>query len=134
MATEQAAGQIYKAEIIADLQAQGEAEVSYYTIGQFTDLCRGPHVASTADLRSAGFLVHRLAGAYWRGSENNPMLQRIYATSFPKKAMLDDYLNKLEEAKKRDHRRLGKELGLFVVMDEGPGFPFFLPKGMALRN
>ncbi|HBK54411.1 MAG TPA: threonine--tRNA ligase, partial [Syntrophomonas wolfei] len=75
-----------------------------------------------------------LAGAYWRGSEKNPMLQRVYATSFPKKSMLDDYLQKLEEAKKRDHRRLGRELGLFVVLDEGPGFPFFLPKGMVLRN
>lgn len=120
----------YKVELIKDLPE--DAIISVYEHGDFFDLCAGPHVPSTGSIKSLKLMS--LAGAYWRGSENNPMLQRIYATSFPKKAMLDDYLNKLEEAKKRDHRRLGKELGLFVVMDEGPGFPFFLPKGMALRN
>lgn len=120
----------YKVELIQDLPE--DAVISTYQQGDFIDLCAGPHVPSTGKLKALKLMS--LAGAYWRGSEANPMLQRIYATSFPKKAMLDDYLYKLEEAKKRDHRRLGKELGLFVVLDEGPGFPFFLPKGMVLRN
>jgi threonyl-tRNA synthetase len=103
-----------------------------YQQGEFTDLCAGPHVPSTGTLKA--FKIMSLAGAYWRGDEHNKMLQRIYATSFPKQALLDNYLNKLEEAKKRDHRKLGRELGLFVLLDEGPGFPFFMPKGMILRN
>ncbi|HPF44375.1 MAG TPA: threonine--tRNA ligase [Syntrophomonadaceae bacterium] len=120
----------YKVELIRDLPE--DAVITVYEQGEFADLCAGPHVPSTGKLKNIKLMS--LAGAYWRGNENNPMLQRIYATSFPEKAMLDDYLKKLEEAKKRDHRRLGKELGLFVVLDEGPGFPFFMPKGMILRN
>ncbi|MDD2621257.1 MAG: threonine--tRNA ligase [Syntrophomonadaceae bacterium] len=120
----------YKVELIEDLPE--DAAISFYQQGEFVDLCAGPHIPSTGRLKA--IKIMSLAGAYWRGSEKNPMLQRIYATSFPKKAMLDDYLFKLEEAKKRDHRRLGRELGLFVLLDEGPGFPFFLPKGMILRN
>jgi len=120
----------YKVELIQDLPE--DAVISIYEQGEFVDLCAGPHVPSTGKLKAVKIMS--LAGAYWRGSEKNKMLQRIYATSFPKQAMLDDYLNKLEEAKKRDHRKLGKELGLFVLLDEGPGFPFFLPKGMVLRN
>lgn len=123
-------GEIYKVELIEDLPE--DAIISFYEQGDFIDLCAGPHVPSTGRLKAIKLMS--LAGAYWRGNEKNKMLQRIYATSFPKKAMLDDYLNKLEEAKKRDHRKLGKELGLFVLLDEGPGFPFFLPKGMVLRN
>lgn len=120
----------YKVELIQDLPE--DAVISLYQQGEFVDLCAGPHVPSTARLKAIKLLS--LAGAYWRGSEDRQMLQRIYATSFPKKSMLDDYLHKLEDAKRRDHRRLGRELGLFVVLDEGPGFPFFLPKGMILRN
>ena len=120
----------YKVELIEDLPA--DAVISLYQQGEFVDLCAGPHVPATGKLKAVKLMS--LAGAYWRGSEKNKMLQRIYATSFPKQALLDDYLNKLEEAKKRDHRKLGKELGLFVLLDEGPGFPFFLPKGMVLRN
>jgi len=120
----------YKVELIQDLPE--DAVISIYEQGEFVDLCAGPHVPSTGKLKAVKIMS--LAGAYWRGSEKNKMLQRIYATSFPKQALLDDYLNKLEEAKKRDHRKLGKELGLFVLLDEGPGFPFFLPKGMVLRN
>ncbi len=120
----------YKVELIQDLPE--DATISLYQQGEFTDLCAGPHVPSTGKLKAMKLMS--LAGAYWRGREDNPMLQRIYATSFPKKSMLDDYLHKLEEAKKRDHRRLGRELGLFTIADEGPGFPFFMPKGMILRN
>ena len=109
-----------------------DAVISFYQQGEFTDLCAGPHLPSTGRVKS--FKVMNLAGAYWRGDETKPMLQRIYATSFPKKTQLDDHINKLEEAKKRDHRRLGRELGLFALVDEGPGFPIFLPKGMILRN
>lgn len=123
-------GEKYKVELINDLPE--DAVISFYQQGEFIDLCAGPHLPSTG--RVNAFKLISLAGAYWRGSEKNPMLQRIYATSFPKKSMLDDYLTKLEEAKKRDHRKLGKELGLFVLLEEGPGFPFFLPKGMILRN
>ncbi|HRW12009.1 MAG TPA: threonine--tRNA ligase [Syntrophomonas sp.] len=123
-------GEIYKVELIEDLPE--DAIISFYEQGDFVDLCAGPHVPSTGRLKAIKLMS--LAGAYWRGNENNKMLQRIYATSFPKQAQLDDYLHKLEEAKKRDHRKLGKELGLFVLLDEGPGFPFFLPKGMVLRN
>ena len=120
----------FKVELIQALPE--EATISIYQQGEFVDLCAGPHVPSTGKLKAIKLMS--LAGAYWRGSEKNPMLQRGYATSFPKKSMLDDYLYKLEEAKKRDHRRLGRELGLFTIVDEGPGFPFFMPKGMILRN
>jgi threonyl-tRNA synthetase len=123
-------GEEYKVELIEDLPE--DALISLYQQGEFVDLCAGPHVPSTGRIKAVKLMS--LAGAYWRGSEANPMLQRIYATSFPKKALLDDYLHKLEEAKKRDHRKLGRELGLFVVVDEGPGFPLFLPKGMIIRN
>ena len=120
----------YKVELIEDLP--GDAVISFYSQGEFTDLCAGPHLMTTKPVKA--FKLTSLAGAYWRGSEKNKMLQRIYGTAFPKKAELDEYLTMLEEAKKRDHRRLGKELGLFMVRDEGPGFPFFLPKGMVLKN
>ncbi|NMC26992.1 MAG: threonine--tRNA ligase [Syntrophomonadaceae bacterium] len=120
----------YKVELIEALPE--DAIISVYQQGEFVDLCAGPHLPSTGRVKAIKLMS--VAGAYWRGNENNKMLQRIYATSFPKKAMLDDYLHKLEEAKKRDHRKLGRELGLFVLLDEGPGFPFFLPKGMILRN
>lgn len=125
-----AKGEIYKVELINDLPE--DAEISTYKQGDFLDLCAGPHLPSTEKIKA--FKIMSIAGAYWRGSEKNKMLQRIYATSFPKKAQLDSYLNMLEEAKKRDHRKLGQELELFTIMEEGPGFPFFLPKGMILRN
>ena len=120
----------YKVELIEDLPE--DAVISCYTQGDFTDLCAGPHVASTGKMKA--FKLQSIAGAYWRGDEKNKMLQRIYGTAFEKKEELDAYLHMLEEAAKRDHRKLGKELGLFVIKEEGPGFPFFLPKGMALRN
>lgn len=124
------AGEKYKVEIIKDLPE--DAVISCYRQGDFVDLCAGPHVPSTGKIKSAKLMS--LAGAYWRGSEKNKMLQRIYGTSFPKKSMLDEYIFRLEEAKKRDHRKLGAELELFSMQDEGPGFPFFHPKGMILRN
>ena len=120
----------YKVELIEDLPE--DAVISCYAQGDFTDLCAGPHVASTGKVKA--FKLQSIAGAYWRGDEKNKMLQRIYGTAFEKKEELDAYLHLLEEAAKRDHRKLGKELGLFVIKEEGPGFPFFLPKGMALRN
>ena len=120
----------YKVELIEDLPE--DAVISFYSQGEFTDLCAGPHLMTTKPVKA--FKLTSLAGAYWRGSEKNKMLQRIYGTAFPKKAELDEYLTMLEEAKKRDHRKLGKELGLFMMRDEGPGFPFFLPKGMVLKN
>ena len=120
----------YKVELIEDLPE--DAVISCYAQGDFIDLCAGPHVASTGKVKA--FKLQSIAGAYWRGDENNKMLQRIYGTAFEKKEELDAYLHLLEEAAKRDHRKLGKELGLFVIKEEGPGFPFFLPKGMALRN
>ena len=123
-------GQSYKVELIRDLPE--DAVISFYKQGDLVDLCAGPHLPSTGRVKA--FKLLSVAGAYWRGSEKNKMLQRIYATAFDKKADLDEYLKLLEEAKKRDHRRLGRELGLFTLMDEGPGFPFFLPKGMVLRN
>ncbi|MEE0777150.1 MAG: threonine--tRNA ligase [Bacillota bacterium] len=123
-------GEKYKVELINDLPE--DAEISTYQQGNFLDLCAGPHLPSTEKIKA--FKIMSIAGAYWRGSEKNKMLQRIYATSFPKKAQLDEYLHLLEEAKKRDHRKLGQELELFTIMEEGPGFPFFLPKGMILRN
>ena len=120
----------YKVELIQDLPE--DAVISCYSQGDFIDLCAGPHVASTGKVKA--FKLQSIAGAYWRGDEKNKMLQRIYGTAFEKKEELDAYLHMLEEAAKRDHRKLGKELGLFVIKEEGPGFPFFLPKGMALRN
>lgn len=120
----------YKVELIQDLPE--DAVISCYSQGDFIDLCAGPHVASTGKVKA--FKLQSIAGAYWRGDEKNKMLQRIYGTAFEKKEELDAYLHLLEEAAKRDHRKLGKELGLFVIKEEGSGFPFFLPKGMALRN
>ena len=120
----------YKVELIEDLPE--DAVISCYAQGDFIDLCAGPHVAFTGKVKA--FKLQSIAGAYWRGDEKNKMLQRIYGTAFEKKEELDAYLHMLEEAAKRDHRKLGKELGLFVIKEEGPGFPFFLPKGMALRN
>jgi threonyl-tRNA synthetase len=123
-------GEKYKVELIEDLPE--DAQISTYYQGDFVDLCAGPHVSSTGKIKAVKLM--NLAGAYWRGSEKNKMLQRIYGTSFSKKSELEEYLFRLEEAKKRDHRKLGQELKLFTVMDEGPGFPFFFPKGMVLRN
>ena len=120
----------YKVELIEDLPE--DAEISFYQQGEFVDLCAGPHLMSTKPVKA--FKLTSLAGAYWRGSEKNKMLTRIYGTSFTKKADLDEYITRLEEAKKRDHRKLGKELGLLMMREEGPGFPFFLPKGMVLKN
>ena len=120
----------YKVELIEDLPE--DAVISFYRQGEFTDLCAGPHLMSTKPVKA--FKLTSLAGAYWRGSEKNKMLQRVYGTAFTKKADLDEHLTMIEEAKKRDHRKLGKELGLFMMCEEGPGFPFFLPKGMVLKN
>ena len=121
----------YKVELIEDLP-EGE-EISFYRQGDFTDLCAGPHLMNTKEVGMA-YKLTSIAGAYWRGDEHNKMLTRIYATAFGKKEELEAYLTMLEEAKKRDHRKLGKELGLFMMHDAGPGFPFFLPKGMVLKN
>ncbi len=123
-------GEPYKVELINDLP-EGEI-ISFYKQGEFVDLCAGPHVPSTSYVKA--FKLLSVAGAYWRGNEKNKMLQRIYGTSFTKKSELDEYVLMLEEAKKRDHRKLGKELNLFTFMEEGPGFPFFLPKGVTLKN
>ncbi len=120
----------YKVELIEDLP-EGE-EISFYKQGEFTDLCAGPHLMSTGKVKAVKILSS--SGAYWRGDEHNKMLQRIYAISFPKASQVEEYVNLLEEAKKRDHKKLGKELELFMLAPEGPGFPFFLPKGMVLRN
>ncbi len=124
------AGEPYKVELINDLP-EGEV-ISFYRQGEFVDLCAGPHLMSTKPVEAVKLLS--AAGAYWKGSEKNKMLSRIYATAFTKKSELNEHLEKLEEAKKRDHRKLGRELELFTILDEGPGFPFFLPKGMELRN
>ena len=121
----------YKVELIEDL-GEGE-EISFYKQGEFTDLCAGPHLMNTKEVGKA-YKLTSLAGAYWRGDEHNKMLTRIYATAFSKKEELEAYLTMIEEAKKRDHRKLGRELGLFMMHDAGPGFPFFLPKGMTLKN
>lgn len=120
----------YKVELVEDLPE--DAEISFYSQGEFTDLCAGPHLMSTKAVKA--FKLTSLAGAYWRGDEKNKMLTRIYGVAYPKKSDLDEYLHMMEEAKKRDHRKLGRELGLFMMCDEGPGFPFFLPKGMVLKN
>lgn len=124
-------GEPYKAELIREHAGKGE-KISFYKQGEFTELCAGPHLLSTGRVRA--FKLTSVAGAYWRGDEKNRMLQRIYGTAFPKQSELDAYLQRLEEAKKRDHRKLGRELKLFALMDEGPGFPFFLPNGMILKN
>lgn len=129
-ALEKMADQPYKLELIKDLAEAGETKVSFYTVGDFTDLCRGPHIENTKDI--GAFKLMKIAGAYWKGSEKNKMLQRIYGTAFETKEQLADYLNLLEEAEKRDHRKLGKELDLFMMHDYAPGIPFFLPKGMQL--
>lgn len=123
-------GEDYKVELINDLPE--DEEISFYEQGEYVDLCAGPHLLSTKNVKA--FKLTSVAGAYWRGNEKNKMLTRIYGTSFPKSSELEEYLTRIEEAKKRDHRKLGKELGLFTMMDEGPGFPFFLPKGMILKN
>lgn len=124
-------GETYKVELIKEHAEKGEP-ISFYKQGEFTELCAGPHLMSTGAVKA--FKLTSCTGAYWRGDEKNKMLQRIYATAFPKAAALEEYLARVEEAKKRDHRKLGKELKLFTMMDEGPGFPFFLPKGMILKN
>ena len=121
----------YKVELCEEHAGKNEP-ISFYKQGEFTDLCAGPHLMSTGYVKA--FKLTSCTGAYWRGSEKNKMLSRIYATAFPKASELEAYLNMIEEAKKRDHRKLGKELELFTIMDEGPGFPFFLPKGMTLKN
>lgn len=123
-------GETYKTEMIQDLP--DEEEISLYRQGEFVDFCAGPHVSNTSVIKT--FKLQSVAGAYWHGDENNQMLTRIYGTSFPKADELEAYLKRMEEARLRDHRKLGKELGLFAIMDEGPGFPFFLPKGMVLKN
>lgn len=123
-------GEPYKVELINDLPE--DATISFYQQGEFVDLCAGHHAPSTKKIKA--IKLTSLAGAYWRGDEKRKMLQRIYGTSFPKKSLLEDHLHRLEEAKKRDHRKLGRELKLFTMMEEGPGFPFFLPKGMIVKN
>ena len=122
----------YKVELIEDLPE--DAVISFYTQGEFTDLCAGPHLDHTGRVKGNAIKLLTTCGAYWRGDSKRKMLQRIYGIAFPKKEELDAYLQRIEEAKKRDHRKLGKELGLFMLTDYGPGFPFFLPKGMVLRN
>ena len=123
-------GETYKVELIENLPA--DAEISFYKQGEYVDLCAGPHIASTKAVKA--FKLTSIAGAYWHGDEKNKMLTRIYGTAFPKASELEEYLQRIEEAKKRDHRKLGKELGLFTMVEEGPGFPVFLPKGMVLKN
>ena len=122
----------FKVELINDLPE--DAAISFYKQGEFTDLCTGPHLDSTGRIKGNAIKLTACNAAYWRGDSNRETLQRIYGIAFPKKDELDEYLAKIEEAKKRDHRKLGKELGLFTLLEEGPGFPFFLPKGMVLRN
>ncbi len=120
----------YKVELINGLPE--DATISFYKQGKFVDLCAGPHMDSTGQIKA--IKLTNVAGAYWRGDVKNKMLQRVYGTSFPSQAELDEYLAKIEEAKKRDHRKIGKEMDLFTIMEKGPGFPFFMPKGMILRN
>ena len=131
MKTLEEQGEIYKVELCKEHADKGE-QISFYKQGDFTDLCAGPHLMNVSAVKA--FKLTSVTGAYWRGDEKNKMLSRIYGTAFPKASELEAYLNMLEEAKKRDHRRLGKDLELFALMEEGPGFPFFLPKGMILRN
>lgn len=123
-------GEDYKVELIEDLPE--DATISFYQQGDFVDLCAGPHMESTGQIKAVK--LQSIAGAYWRGDSDRKMLQRIYGTCFPSQAELDEYIAKLEEAKKRDHRKIGKEMDLFALYDEGPGFPFFMPKGMIIRN
>ena len=130
-AKERMAGQDYKEELIDEHAGNGE-NISFYQQKDFTDLCAGPHLMSTGLVKAVKLTA--ITGAYWRGDASNKMLTRVYGIAFPKQSMLDEHLQMLEEAKKRDHRKLGKELGLFMLRDEGPGFPFFLPKGMVLKN
>ena len=125
-------GEPYKVELIHDLPE--DATISFYKQGEFTDLCAGPHLDSTWRIKGNAIKLTACNAAYWRGDSNRQTLQRIYGIAFPKKDELDEYLARIEEAKKRDHRKLGKELGLFMMTEEGPGFPFFLPKGMTLKN
>ncbi len=125
-------GEPYKVELIHDLPE--DATISFYKQGEFTDLCAGPHLDSTGRIKGNALKLTACNAAYWRGDSNRQTLQRIYGIAFPKKDELDEYLARIEEAKKRDHRKLGKELGLFMMTEEGPGFPFFLPKGMTLKN
>ncbi len=125
-------GEPFKVELIHDLPE--DAVISFYKQGEFTDLCAGPHLDSTGRIKGNAIKLTACNAAYWRGDSNRETLQRIYGIAFPKKDELDEYLKRIEEAKKRDHRKLGKELGLFMLRDEGPGFPFFLPKGMTLKN
>ena len=125
-------GEPYKVELINDLPE--DAVISFYKQGEFTDLCAGPHLDSTGRIKGNAIKLTACNAAYWRGDSNRQTLQRIYGIAFPKKEELDAYLQRIEEAKKRDHRKLGRELGLFMLTDEGPGFPFFLPKGMVLKN
>ena len=122
----------YKVELINDLP--GDAVISFYSQGEFTDLCAGPHLESTGIVNGDGIKLLSCAGAYWRGDSNRESLQRIYGIAFPEKEKLEEYLVQLEEAKRRDHRKIGKEMGLFFLADEGPGFPFFMPKGLVLKN
>lgn len=122
----------YKAELISDLKAKGETLVSFYSVGKFTDLCRGPHVENTGSIKPGSFKLDKLAGAYWRGDEKNKMLTRIYGLAFNTKDELDAHLTLMAEAEKRDHRKLGKELDIFMNHDVAPGMPFFLPKGMII--
>ena len=125
-------GEPYKVELINDLPE--DAVISFYKQGEFVDLCAGPHVDSTGRIKGNAIKLTACNAAYWRGDSSRQTLQRIYGVAFPKKDELDEYLAKLEEAKKRDHRKLGRELGLFMMSEEGPGFPFFLPRGMVLKN
>jgi len=131
---EEKAGEVYKAELIADLMASGIKKVTYYRSGDFEDLCAGPHVESTSELKNVGFRLTKIAGAYWRGDEKNKMLQRIYAVAFATPKELRQYEKMLEEAEKRDHRKIGAELDLFSFQNEGVGFPFWHPKGMIVKN
>jgi len=128
------AKQTYKAELLRDLKIDGHDEASVYKTGDYTDICLGPHVASTKNLRTVAFKLDRVAGAYWKGSEKNAMLQRVYGLAFSTQKEMDAYARRREEAEKRDHRRLGAELGLFTFHEEAPGFPFWHPKGMVLWN
>ena len=123
-------GEDFKLELIRELP-EGE-EITFYRQGDYTELCAGPHLSNTSPIKAVKLLS--VAGAYWRGDEKNPMLTRIYGISFPSAADLEEYLHRLEEARARDHRRLGRELGLFALLEEGPGFPFLLPKGLILKN
>jgi threonyl-tRNA synthetase len=130
--TAQAEGNPYKTELISDLMKGGEKNVSFYTVGKFTDLCRGPHVESTKEIKPGSFKLHKLAGAYWRGDEKNKMLTRIYGLAFDTKEELDEYLRIMAEAEKRDHRKIGKEQDLIMMHEWAPGIPFFLPKGFIM--